>query len=1646
MRKLLAVAFLAFFATTVRAQITNVTNDQASPTPGAGHNYIGALSEIVNPANGSLSIRLDVPMPGGRGIALPFHFSYNSSGVFQFQTINFKLTAKGGADQGFMEHAGWGYSVPTFNSGIASIPSQNPVYPNESCPVNTEFVFTDEDGSRHALPLAIANQSQCSQVEVYPTVYYSANDGVYAAWTQNGAQDAYLVPFSVQDKSGTVYHFSQLGNATGTGNTTWTCLEACSIPDFIEDRNGNKITFSAGIYGIPLTETDTAGRSALSISAFGSAADLIATSALANPYTVDWGTNATYNFTFTANPEFFNDSYCGTLTLAQPAGSFTTVTSIKMPNNEEYKFYYDSTYGLLNEIVYPTGGYVKYTWNISDLADSTYWADSKGNPGACAAQYSSPAILHRYVSFDGSTTALQQDFAYTTNWNPSKPTLWLTKQTIITTTDFKQPGNPSFQTTYTYSPTQIPTPPDVALALNTYAATQVPQEQTIVYKDWNGSTLQTVSKSWSSLYTLGSQQLTLGGQTNKVGYSYQGLSVMSEKDEYDFGTGGNPGPLLRKTVFTFSAPVANPLGAKIWDRPSSVVVYDGSSNRMSETDYSYDQTATSSATATNHDETNFGTTFLAPRGNVTSETKQCFPSCANAVSVYTHDETGHVITFKDPNVNTTIYSYLDSYTSGTPPGNTNAYLTQVTRPVTNGVNHVSNYSYAYLGGQLTVAKDENGRSTTYAYADSLGRPTAVSYPDTGQTTYAYNDAPPTPSVTTTTLATPDPTITNVSTTDGMGHTIQHQITSVSPSITDNDTVYDGLARPYHVYNPTQCNPPTTNCGESTWGYASYTYDSLGRTTAVTEPDGSPVTMSYAGNCTTVTDEAGKTRESCNDGLGRMTEVIENPAGLGYVTNYSYDALDDLLGVVEDGSHNRAFVYDSQARLTSSTNPENGQIKYTYDSDGNLQTRTDARSIVTTYTVDALNRVTQEAYSDGVTPTAQFLFDTASTHGVVLANPIGRLSLSNTNVVESLFSYDPLGRVVTYMQTTPQHNSIAFSTSYVYDLAGDVTSFTNGLGPTFSYTIDGAGRTTQVSSNWSDSNHPAMLATVNSSVGFWPTGMIRDITLGNGLTQTSVLNNRLQPCRLNVNSSSTALGTCTGAIPSGNVQDFNYGFNSGTTNNGSVMGWTATGQQSFNRTYTYDQLNRLSTMGDSASNQTCKGLSWVYDAWGNRTAQNVTSGSCLSPQTPVNANNQLIVSGYTYDAAGNLTHDASHSYTYDAENRLTKVDGGSTATYTYDATGHRVEKPYPGGGYVDYLYDLAGNVEGEWIATSAVTGPEAEYVYLNGQLIAEYIANTTYFIHKDHLGSTRLITGVTKSIIDNMDYLPFGEQTTGDTSITHKFAGKERDPETASTPGGLNGLDNFEARYMTSRLGRFMSPDPGNAGALNSDPQSWNGYAYVRNNPINLTDSSGRVFCRPGPESDIYAGVSLICDVSDSDYVNSSEDQQKAYDQAGYTHYDCSCDTGADRDAFQHPQGNASNDYVGDVLVFAAALGLVRGVGPATDEPRLPQDQKRQREYPNPPEPNNGNGTIGTNPNQAAELQRDLEEMQREGYTDIRTNQEQVNAQGVRVGQGRPDLQGTDPQGIRHYFEYDQDPASGAAHKQRILANDPAGVVTTKNIK
>jgi RHS repeat-associated protein len=262
---------------------------------------------------------------------------------------------------------------------------------------------------------------------------------------------------------------------------------------------------------------------------------------------------------------------------------------------------------------------------------------------------------------------------------------------------------------------------------------------------------------------------------------------------------------------------------------------------------------------------------------------------------------------------------------------------------------------------------------------------------------------------------------------------------------------------------------------------------------------------------------------------------------------------------------------------------------------------------------------------------------------------------------------------------------------------------------------------------------------------------------------------------------------------------------------------------------------------SGSGGNCTGLSWSYDAWGNRTAQTPTGGTCNQSNLTFDANNRITTSGFTYDADGNVTYDGVHHYYYDAENRLIQTDGTpgtcstAAACYFYDTQGRRVQKII-GSGETSYLYDLDGKVMAEVNSGSTVL---ADYVYAGGSLIAQYKNSTLSFVHDNNLGSSTVLINTGGAVVECDAYYPFGELDSticGPTNITtHKFTGKERDTE--------SNLDNFGARYYSSAMARFMTAD----WSANEDPvpyaklenpQTLNLYGYVLNNPLSSVDNDG----------------------------------------------------------------------------------------------------------------------------------------------------------------------------------------------------------------
>jgi RHS repeat-associated protein len=222
----------------------------------------------------------------------------------------------------------------------------------------------------------------------------------------------------------------------------------------------------------------------------------------------------------------------------------------------------------------------------------------------------------------------------------------------------------------------------------------------------------------------------------------------------------------------------------------------------------------------------------------------------------------------------------------------------------------------------------------------------------------------------------------------------------------------------------------------------------------------------------------------------------------------------------------------------------------------------------------------------------------------------------------------------------------------------------------------------------------------------------------------------------------------------------------------------------------------------------------------------------------------------YDAMGNLyndTYSGTGARTFDGENRMVTATntGGQQSLYTYDADGRRVRRSSYGQ-ETWQVYGLDGELLAEYAANAAPAAPQGEYGYRNGQLLVTAAPGADLrWLVADHLGTPRIVADRTGSLagITRHDYLPFGEELfagTGNRTTQHgyqssdnirqQFTKYERDDET--------GLDFAQARYYASTQGRFTSPDPTLLSVNALNPQSWNRYAYVLNDPLVYVDPLG----------------------------------------------------------------------------------------------------------------------------------------------------------------------------------------------------------------
>lgn len=330
-------------------------------------------------------------------------------------------------------------------------------------------------------------------------------------------------------------------------------------------------------------------------------------------------------------------------------------------------------------------------------------------------------------------------------------------------------------------------------------------------------------------------------------------------------------------------------------------------------------------------------------------------------------------------------------------------------------------------------------------------------------------------------------------------------TSVSsPSGHTVNVVYDGAGRVKKQGNDTQ-------------GWTSFTYDSNGNKTTVTDGNG---------HVTTYQDYTPENKpQSLIDGNGNQSFV-------------SYDRWGRQIQT-QDGEQNfRTFQYDELGRVTSETTPTQGTLSYIYDAWGDTIQKTDARGTAFTQTYDAARRLTNQTALNGVQ--SQFVNLAYDNDNNLMTSDNGSV-VTVINTINGAYQNNPYGLAT---QVTKTVGSATLSAGYSYDNRQRVIQVSNPDQSQVNYSYNSLG---QLSS---------MPGWIDSPINYDSYGRLQDLTLDNGVKRTLGYDSQDRLSIMTYTASGTAVGSYT----------FTYDQVSNIAAK-SVDGNTA-------NQYTYDKINQL----------------------------------------------------------------------------------------------------------------------------------------------------------------------------------------------------------------------------------------------------------------------------------------------------------------------------------------------------------------------------------------------------------------------------------------------------------------------------------------
>lgn len=759
--------------------------------------------------------------------------------------------------------------------------------------------------------------------------------------------------------------------------------------------------------------------------------------------------------------------------------------------------------------------------------------------------------------------------------------------------------------------------------------------------------------------------------------------------------------------------------------------------------------------------------------------------------------------------------------------------------LTDGAGNTTNYTYDVLGniqsektpnggeylyeydpaGNLLKQTDPLGRISSYAY-DGFGNLITETLPNGAVTIYSYNALNQQVGTTNARNETVETIYDRASRTftlkDARGAKTQVRLNSLGLPELIEDPNGNQTKQTYDNGRLISTQHPTF---EQTYEYASGS-----RLKGITEHyDGkqssTALKVDPLGQVTELIDANNNPEQRQYDAFGRLTQITD---ALGGITRLTYDVHGNLVKVTDPEGRETRFEYNANGQVTAEERqPTPSQVSrrsYQYDANGNLATEITPNGEKAVYSYnDADELVKIELFDkvDSVTPKQTI---------ILTYNSMGQLTSYDDGETKGSYEYDELGQLIT---ASTDYGPFVKSISYTYDAAGNIATYTNPEGVTYTYNYDDSGLIRSI-------NIPGT-GTIAFSEYQWtqPTR----ITLPGG----SIIERQYDG--LERMASNTLLDPAQNAL-----MKVLYGYDPV----GNILSQST---QHGDYTYGYDNLYRLTQADYPAANDE----TFEYDGVGNRTGYN---GDRSWTYNDANQLTQQGDTSYEYDANGNLikktvSGQVTH-FIYNSQERLVQVESHNrqvVARYGYNPLGLRLWKEVSGE-RTYFFYNHSGLV-GEYSSTGALI-KEYQYTpdstWMTNPLFQRDQGNV-YFYQNDHLGAPQRAVATSGGVVWKANYTAFGEAAPSITTVSNnlRFPGQYLDSETS--------LHHNYFRDYDYDLGRYIQADPW--GLLDGP----NVYLYVYANPLGYYDPTGE-FAFVGAGIGIVSGAAtaflLGCDYSLSD--------------------------------------------------------------------------------------------------------------------------------------------------------------------------------------